>query len=415
MHGSWNDRRGWWWPKGVPIVVLSLLSSPGASTSISTQLVSAFGRSPAFKHWHPHHKKQMIPRTSSRSPSTCATRRSNACCRPSASRTQLWDISEWRDTMYDVKNENVHRDSFDVSPPREVCILPFPFDEVLLQGETKELRLYEERFISLFDDAMDNYGGVVAMGLLAANGIINTLPLCEIEAYNRMEGFGIFVTIRVVSRAALIDITKETPYIKGVCTELVDAASQEGEDRERLDVIAGIIELMLVTLSSMEHRLREASGGNLGSASTSNENDEDDDDDDHEIELDRTARFRRAFEMAKSTDTQGYIHSASSSDGDDSTQRSVQDLAAISWAAFQTDRLHEDDSRGGGMIREDGQVVASLEVIFRMQASACVNLADRMKLALEYLQKKKAELKESLEKDGIKYDDGMDKPWWKDD
>jgi len=38
-----------------------------------------------------------------------------------------------------------------------------------------------------------------------------------------------------------------------------------------------------------------------------------------------------------------------------------------------------------------------------------------MKLALECLQKKKAELKESLEKDGIKYDDGMDKPWWKDD
>jgi len=60
------------------------------------------------------------------------------------------------------------------------------------------------------------------------------------------------------------------------------------------------------------------------------------------------------------------------------------------------------------MISEDGQVVASSDVLFRMQASACVNLADRMKLALECLQKKKAELKESLEKVGIKYDDGMD-------
>lgn len=376
------------------------------------QLVSAFGASPACKHWRPHHKKQMIPRTStgSRSPSTCSTRRSNTCCGPSTSRTQLWDISEWRDTMYDVKVENVNHDSFDVSPPREVCILPFPFDEVLLQGETKELRLYEERFISLFDDAMDNYGGVVAMGLLAENGIIQTVPLCEIEAYNRMEGFGIFVTIRVVSRAALIDVTKETPYIKAVCTELVDVVSQEGKDRERLDVIAGNIELLLVTLSSMEHRLKEA--GNLGSASSSNENDEDtdvddDDDDDDEFELDRTARFRRAFEMAKSTDTQGYIHSASSSDGD-SSQRSVQDLAAISWAAFQTDRVHEDDSGGGGVIGEGGQLVASSDVLFRMQASACVNLADRMKLALEYYLEKKAELKESLEKVGIKYDDGMD-------
>jgi hypothetical protein len=30
-------------------------------------------------------------------------------------------------------------------PVREVCILPFPLTDVLLQGETKELCLYEER------------------------------------------------------------------------------------------------------------------------------------------------------------------------------------------------------------------------------------------------------------------------------
>ena len=30
-------------------------------------------------------------------------------------------------------------------PLRQICILPFPLDDALLQGETKELCLYEER------------------------------------------------------------------------------------------------------------------------------------------------------------------------------------------------------------------------------------------------------------------------------
>jgi len=30
-------------------------------------------------------------------------------------------------------------------PLREICVLPFPLNDALLQGETKELCLYEER------------------------------------------------------------------------------------------------------------------------------------------------------------------------------------------------------------------------------------------------------------------------------
>ena len=50
--------------------------------------------------------------------------------------------------MFDAPTElmadNIGPDS---EPVREVCILPFPLDEVLLQGETKELCLYEERYV----------------------------------------------------------------------------------------------------------------------------------------------------------------------------------------------------------------------------------------------------------------------------
>jgi hypothetical protein len=60
--------------------------------------------------------------------------------------------------------------------------------------------LYEDRFIKLFDDVMQNHEGVVAMdcwqSLALSDGAI-----MRVEAYNRMDGFGIFVTIRVVGRA----------------------------------------------------------------------------------------------------------------------------------------------------------------------------------------------------------------------
>jgi len=319
------------------------------------------------------------------------------CARSKQKRSRLYDIGEWRDIMFGI--ENTDSNSLTHSPLREICVLPFPFHDVLLQGETKELRLYEERFISLFDDAMENYGGTVAMGLIAENGIMQTVPLCEIEAFNRMDEFGIFVTIRVVSRATLSEVTKDTPYIKAICKELVDKAPKDGE-LEQLNLMAGTIELLHVALSSMDHRLNQEEDDDNDDESN------DEEDNDAEYNLDRTGRFRRAFHIAKSTDSQGYI----SSKDEASSQRSLQELTAISWAAFQSDRLLEDDEDVLFAMNENGQLVASSEVLFRIQALSSSSLEERMKLALQYIQQKKLELKQSLEKLGIKYDndDGMD-------
>ena len=44
-------------------------------------------------------------------------------------------------------DETYTENSADREPVREVCILPFPMNDVLLQGETKELCLYEERYV----------------------------------------------------------------------------------------------------------------------------------------------------------------------------------------------------------------------------------------------------------------------------
>ena len=92
------------------------------------------------------------------------------------------------------------------------------------------------------------------MGLLAETGIIQTVPLCEIEAFNRLEGFGIFVTIRVVGRAQLDSILQQTPYLKAVCRELNDEIPP---NLELPNLLASNIENHLLLLSNMEAQLEK--------------------------------------------------------------------------------------------------------------------------------------------------------------
>lgn len=166
---------------------------------------------------------------------------------------ELNGISEWRDTFFNVPDdEDEYSGMSEDGIAREVTVLPFPYEDVLLQGETKQLRLYEDRFIRLFEECMEEHSGVVAMGLIADSGIIQTVPLCEVEAYNRMEEFGIFVTLRVVGRGALLELTKQEPYIKAVCVEVMDTISP---NLDIPNLLASNIENSMISVSSLEHKL----------------------------------------------------------------------------------------------------------------------------------------------------------------
>ena len=195
-------------------------------------------------------------------------------------RCALFGISEWRDTDFEIAGSSATMSELgkDIATPKQVCVLPFPYTDVLLQGETKQLRLYEDRFIQLFDYAMDQCKGVVAMGLLAEAGIIQTVPLCEIEAYNRIEGFGIFVTIRAVARAQLLQVTQQEPYIQAVCIEVTDRIPP---NLELPNLLASNIENFMLTLSSMEFQLSQA-----------HENDKDSMDE-QDLELERRINIAR--------------------------------------------------------------------------------------------------------------------------
>jgi hypothetical protein len=57
--------------------------------------------------------------------------------------------------------------------------------DIIIQGQQTQLNLYEEHLDRLFSDVISIHHLVVGMGLLASGGtgMINTLPLCEVESY----------------------------------------------------------------------------------------------------------------------------------------------------------------------------------------------------------------------------------------
>lgn len=175
----------------------------------------------------------------------------------------------------------------------------------------------------------------------------------------------------------------------------------------RPSLVASNIENFMLLLSSMEHRLEKAK---CEKNSTEDPNDVDlvmkqrilmakledtyyddhyDDEDGEEEEaidftIDRRRRFRRAYEIALATDTQGYqvVASAVTTTAD----RTPQELTAISWAALCTDLVPEAE-----------------DAFFRVQALDCDSLLNRLKLASSLLRQKKAKLRARMEKAGLKF------------
>ena len=319
--------------------------------------------------------------------------------------------------------------------------------------------------------------------LLGGKGMITTMPLCEVESFTRFgaqddwvdngNGMGngsIFVTIRAVGRAKIVesDLIQEEPYIKArvvevldeeVCLEVGDNGIKEmsggGEGGEGVvgesspvqvgSLIASTIENLMVSLSSMEHKLsmvkattsEESGGENVGKSDNENnddgvmnkrleaarleelfmkdssegvdlesnkdttskeedeeeEEDDDDGDDDSEI-LDRVAQFQQAFEDAKETDNQGYIlQPTTATDNLSSTDeqvvlRSPKDLTAISWAAFCTGP-------------KDNSKESIKRQAIQIQALDMTNVIQRMQLAAAMLREEQNSLKAKLALAGI--------------
>lgn len=297
-------------------------------------------------------------------------------------------------------------------PVREVCILPFPLPDVLLQGETKELCLYEERFHKLFEKATDDHAGIVAMGFIAPpSGMLQGMPLCEIENFRTMEGdtgFGnvsILATIRVVGRATLLDVKEPdgddslAGYMTGWCQEMTDEMNTKGEKDLMKDYneLADKCEILFETIVDLQEKIKSLEGekqlktevlseatlrrmkleAELGLDDDDDDEDDDDDylDDDDEVTGQKSA-LKKAVKIAKASDTQGYTIVSSVNSGESpaktKTERSIQELTALTWGYLSKDVWGEDD--------ED-----SILLKYRLQALNTNDLADRFILVSKML------------------------------
>lgn len=331
---------------------------------------------------------------------------------PHRTRTLLRDLSEWRDLIFEIplKLQEVTLEDYQEGPLRQICILPFPLDDTLLIGETKELCLYEERFHKLFEKCTQDHGSIVAMGMMAPPaGILQTMSLCEVESFRVMEGNNgftnksILVTIRVVGRGSLVQLEEDdetAEYLKGWVTELWDDTSSEkrtfnsnslriaNELADKLeDDFEAIVRLESkiseleendinseegISEAAMKIRMIEAEIESMDDEDISDDEDEESDDDE-DIDS-RRRRFQESLRVALATDNQGYKFSSQS----DSAKRSLKDLTALSWAYFCTEE-------------NDTDILS-----YRLRALEITDICERLKLARAMMSELRAELRNIL-------------------
>jgi len=96
--------------------------------------------------------------------------------------------------------------------PLELGLLPFGIDEALLPGETKQVHLYEARFIQLFEHALERHDSCLGALLITPRGSVAAVTtLLEMEEFRREE-FGVWAQLKCVGRVKLREV-RESDYL----------------------------------------------------------------------------------------------------------------------------------------------------------------------------------------------------------
>ncbi|CAM9490894.1 unnamed protein product, partial [Discosporangium mesarthrocarpum] len=157
---------------------------------------------------------------------------------------------------------------------KELCFLPFVVEDVMCPGETKELHLFEARFLALFERAMKEHGGCIGGAIIIPGdndeegGMVKVGHLCEIMKWEREE-VGVSATLRCIGRVELIDLVGLDPYISAMVRMITDSLGSErgstegGEDAGALqsDIFVLYEECMELQAKIAGQREAEAGGG----------------------------------------------------------------------------------------------------------------------------------------------------------
>lgn len=183
---------------------------------------------------------------------------------------------------------------------RPILMLPFPSDDILLQGQSTTIILKEGRFYDLFQDCIDDHQSIVGMAIMADDGLVmDGMPLCEIVNFDVEAGYRgkvtVCVTLRAVGRATIVELTQMRPIMMGTCVELMDDAVSDGD---ALAVAKDLVCDIQSTIGDMNSSFQR--------------------------------RFESAFDLALEHDAiiRGYVSSR------ETGVYSIKDITAASWAVF---------------------------------------------------------------------------------
>ena len=112
----------------------------------------------------------------------------------------------------------------------EMCLLPFGLEEALLPGETKQVHLYEARFLQLFEEAESKHASCVGQLLITPSGNVAAVTsLLEIEE-SRKQDVGVWAKLRCVGRIRLAEVDQTEFGFVRASVSLVTDDPLEGED-----------------------------------------------------------------------------------------------------------------------------------------------------------------------------------------
>ncbi|KAJ1447354.1 hypothetical protein M885DRAFT_543108 [Pelagophyceae sp. CCMP2097] len=135
---------------------------------------------------------------------------------------------------------------------RDLGLLPFGLEEVLLPGQARYLHFYESRFLSLFEHATSKNEGLVACGYFGGNRLVTIGTLAKIEAWERLD-VGVGATIRGAGRIVIESLMddEEAVYTTVKTSGLADERA-DIDDLRRAAEQCALAHAELAQLSSSE-------------------------------------------------------------------------------------------------------------------------------------------------------------------
>lgn len=113
------------------------------------------------------------------------------------------------------------------SGSKELNLLPFSMYEALLPGDTKQVHLFEERYVRLFVDAQENDERCLSQLLYTQNNEIVAYTSLLVIEESKIEDVGVWARLRCIGRVQIKDVnTTEYSYWRGKVALVTDEIKQ---------------------------------------------------------------------------------------------------------------------------------------------------------------------------------------------